>query len=109
VGSPDVGTSIHPHRTNEGSCGLAPDQEFQIGKAIEVISGDDVTIIATGLLVAESVRAAEALAADGISVRVLDFHTIKPLDVCAIEGAARQTGAIVVAEEHLVDGGWAYA
>jgi transketolase len=83
----------------------APDQEFQIGKAIEVISGDDVTIIATGLLVAESVRAAEALAADGISVRVLDFHTIKPLDVCAIEGAARQTGAIVVAEEHLVDGG----
>jgi transketolase len=83
----------------------APDQTFEIGKAIEVTPGNDVTIIATGLLVAESIRAAEALAASGISARVLDFHTIKPLDLGAIEAAARQTGAIVVAEEHLVDGG----
>ena len=80
-------------------------QTFEIGQAIEVRSGSDVTIAATGLLVSESLRAAEALAAEGISARVLDFHTIKPLDVAAVEAAARQTGAIVVAEEHLVDGG----
>jgi transketolase len=83
----------------------APGQEFEIGKAIEVVSGSDVTIIATGLLVAESIRAAQTLASDGISVRVLDFHTIKPLDAGAIQAAALETGAIVVAEEHLVDGG----
>jgi transketolase len=56
-------------------------------------------------MVAEAVRAAEALEAEGISARVLDMHTIKPLDRDAIESAARETGAIVVAEEHLVDGG----
>lgn len=81
------------------------EQPIEIGKAIEVLPGTDVTIIATGLLVAESILAADALAADGISARVLDFHTIKPLDRAAVEAAARETGAIVVAEEHLVDGG----
>ena len=83
----------------------AAEQQFEIGKAVEVLPGTDVTIIATGLLVAESILAAEALAAEGISARVLDFHTIKPLDRAAVEAAARETGAIVVAEEHLVDGG----
>ena len=82
-----------------------PDQAFEIGKAVEVIEGSDVTIMATGLLVAEAIRASEALDSEGVSVRVLDFHTIKPLDREAIRRAAAETGAIVVAEEHLVDGG----
>jgi transketolase len=82
-----------------------PNQEFIIGKSIELMEGRDVTFIATGLLVAESIRAAEALEAEGVSARVVDMHTIKPLDRPAIERAARETGAIVVAEEHLVDGG----
>ena len=82
-----------------------PDQTFTIGKAIELIDGSDVTLMATGLLIAESIKAAEALEADGISARVVDLHTVKPLDREAIERAARETGAIVVSEEHLVDGG----
>lgn len=83
----------------------AEDQVFEIGKAVELVDGSDVTIIATGLLVAEAIRASEALEAEGISARVLDFHTIKPLDRDAIAKAAKDTGAIVVAEEHLVDCG----
>ena len=82
-----------------------PDQKFEIGKAVEVIEGKDVTIVATGLLVAEAIRASEALENEGISARVLDFHTVKPLDRDAIARASAETGAIVVAEEHLVDGG----
>ena len=81
------------------------DQNFEIGKAVELVEGSDVTIIATGLLVAEAIRASEMLEAEGISARVLDFHTIKPLDRDAIAKAAKETGAIVVAEEHLVDCG----
>jgi len=82
-----------------------PDQKFEIGKAIEVVEGSDVTLIATGLLVAEAIRASETLESEGISARVLDFHTIKPLDRDAIAKASAETRAIVVAEEHLVDGG----
>ncbi len=82
-----------------------PDQKFEIGKAIKVVEGSDVTIIANGLMVAEAIRASEALQADGISARILDFHTVKPLDREAVRSAAEETGAIVVAEEHLVDGG----
>jgi transketolase len=82
-----------------------PDQVFTAGKAIELIEGSDVTIIATGLLVAEAIRAAETLEAEGIGARVIDIHTIKPLDRDAISRAAAETGAIVVAEEHLADGG----
>lgn len=82
-----------------------PDQKFEIGKAVEVVPGSDVTVVAHGLLVAEGIRAQEALDAEGISVRVVDMHTIKPLDEAAIERAARETGAIVVAEEHLTDTG----
>lgn len=81
------------------------DRQFEIGKAIEVSSGKDVTIIGTGLLVAQALLAADVLEAEGISVRVIDIHTVKPLDRDAIARAASQTGAIVVAEEHLVDGG----
>jgi transketolase len=83
----------------------APGQSFEIGKAIELIEGSDVTIIATGLLVAEAIRAQEALEAEGVSARVVDVHTIKPLDREAVRRAAAETGAIVVAEEHLVDCG----
>jgi transketolase len=81
------------------------DQEFTIGQSIELLEGTDVTLIATGLLVAESIRAAEELEAEGVSARVLDMHTVRPLDREAIWRAARETGAIVVAEEHLVDAG----
>jgi transketolase len=81
------------------------EQKFAIGKAVQLTDGSDVTLIATGLMVAESLRAAETLEAEGISTRVIDIHTIKPLDRDAIARAARDTGAIVVSEEHLVDSG----
>src|ERR1035441_10183001 len=80
-------------------------QKFEIGKAIQVADGADVTIIANGLLVAQALLAADTLEAEGISVRVIDMHTVKPLDRDAIARAATETRAIVVAEEHLVDGG----
>lgn len=82
-----------------------PGQRFEIGKAVELINGSDLTIIATGLMVAEAIRAQEHLETEGISARVVDIHTIKPLDVEAVRRAASETGAIVVAEEHLVDSG----
>jgi len=81
------------------------DHKFEIGKAEQLTEGNDVTIIANGLLVAESIRAAQTLAGEGIHVRVLDMHTVKPIDRDAIAKAASETGVIVVAEEHLVDGG----
>jgi len=81
------------------------DQAFKIGKAVPLTTGSDVSIIATGLMVSEALRAWEALQAEGISARVIDLHTIKPLDREAIAAAASETGAIVVAEEHLVDSG----
>jgi len=83
----------------------APDQKFEIGKGIQLTGGTDVTIIGNGLLVAEAIRAQQALEGEGISVRVIDIHTVKPLDRDLIATAAQETGAIVVAEEHLVDSG----
>ncbi len=83
----------------------SPESQFEIGKAVELAPGSDVTFIATGLLVAEAWKASVALRNEGIAARVLDMHTIKPLDREAIERATRETGAIVVAEEHLVDSG----
>lgn len=80
-------------------------QKFEIGKAIELTGGTDVTLMAHGLMVAECLRASEILEGEGISARVVDMPTIKPLDVDAVAKAARETGAIVVGEEHLVDGG----
>lgn len=79
--------------------------QFEIGKAMELMPGSDVTLIAHGLMVAESIRAAGMLETEGISARVIDMPTIKPLDVEAVRKAAAETGAIVVSEEHLVDGG----
>ena len=81
-----------------------PEQQFEIGKAIELVSGTDVVLIAHGLMVAESLKAVDLLAAEGISAGVLDMHTIKPIDRDAIVRAAG-VGAIVVSEEHLVDCG----
>ena len=83
----------------------SPDQKFEIGKAVQVADGKDVTIVANGLLVAQALLAAETLEAEGISARVIDMHTAKPLDREAIARAASDTGAMVVAEEHLVDTG----
>jgi transketolase len=80
-------------------------QKFEIGKGIELVEGTDVTLIAHGLMVAEAIRAAEQLETEGVSARVIDLHTIKPLDRDLIAKAAAETRAIVVAEEHLVDGG----
>lgn len=78
---------------------------FEIGKAITVREGDDLTIIANGLMVSMALDAAKLLADQGVSARVLDMHTIKPLDENAITKAAKETGRIVVAEEHLAAGG----
>jgi transketolase len=75
--------------------------KFELGKAHMLRDGSDVTIVACGLLVERACRAAEQLASEGISARVLNMATIRPLDTDALEAAARDTGAIVVAEEHL--------
>jgi transketolase len=79
--------------------------DFRIGKANKLRDGNDLTIIACGLMVAAALEAAASLGQKGIHARVLDMHTVKPLDVEAIELAARETGAIVTAEEHLLNGG----
>ena len=81
------------------------DYTFEIGKSITLREGSDITVIATGLLVGEAVKAADALKNEGISVRVIDMHTIKPLDKEAVLKAAKETGKIITAEEHNVIGG----
>ncbi|MDA0351482.1 MAG: transketolase family protein [Chloroflexi bacterium] len=78
---------------------------FKLGKADMLRDGRDVTIVACGLLVERALRAADQLATEGIDARVLNMATIRPLDVAALETAARDTGAIVVAEEHLTHTG----
>ena len=82
-----------------------PGYEFTLGKAAMLRDGADVTLTATGLMVQRALAAAEMLAAKGVSARVLDFHTIKPLDTEAVLAAARETGCIVTSEEHSVIGG----
>lgn len=79
--------------------------KFEIGKGVELKEGSDVTIIATGLMVKEALEAYELLKADGISARIINMATIKPIDREIIEKAARETGVIVTAEEHSVIGG----
>lgn len=81
------------------------DIPFEIGKAIELHAGSDATIIACGVMVWRALQAAYKLEEEGISVRVLNMHTIKPLDVQAILNAAKETGAIVTAEEHQINTG----
>ena len=82
-----------------------PGYEFTLGKAAMLRDGADVTLAATGLMVQRAMTAAEMLAAKGVSARVLDFHTIKPLDTEAVLAAARETGCIVTSEVHSVIGG----
>ncbi len=78
---------------------------FTLGKAVTMRQGKDATVIAVGIMVAKALEAADILARQGIDCRVINMHTLKPLDEAAIVKAASETGAIVVAEEHLAQGG----
>lgn len=82
-----------------------PDYKFEIGKGIVLREGTDVSIIATGLEVNESLQAAEMLAEDGINAEVINIHTIKPIDAELITATAKKTGKVVTVEEHSVIGG----
>jgi transketolase len=82
-----------------------PGVHFEFGHSIEVRDGHDVTLVANGLLVAQALMAADTLAKKGIEARVIDMHTVKPLDTAALERASHETGAFVVAEEHMHHGG----
>ena len=79
--------------------------KFEIGKGVVLREGKDVTIIATGLPVANCLEAAEKLAAEGIEAKVINIHTIKPLDEELVAAAAKETGKVVTVEEHSVIGG----
>ena len=79
--------------------------KFELGKGIVLRDGSDLTIVASGLMVYEAIKAAEALEADGVSARVVNIHTIKPLDKELIAKCAEETGVIVTVEEHNVVGG----
>ena len=81
------------------------DYKFELGKGVELRGGNDATIVATGLTVGMALEAHELLAKEGISARVINIHTIKPLDEDIITKAAKETGAIVTAEEHYIMGG----
>lgn len=83
----------------------SPDYKFELGKGVTLKDGKDITIIATGLMVAEAIEAGKALAEQGIDARVINIHTIKPIDRDIIVKAARETGIIVTVEEHSVIGG----
>lgn len=82
-----------------------PGYGFRLGEAVVERTGTDVTIVACGLMVAEALKAADALAEDGVSAEVLDMHTVKPLDVEALVASAGKTRRVVVAEEHSAIGG----
>lgn len=82
-----------------------PDYKFELGKGVTLKDGRDITIIATGLMVAEAIEAGKALAEQGIDARIINIHTIKPIDRDIIVKAARETGKIITVEEHSVIGG----
>ena len=82
-----------------------PDYKFELGKGVVLREGKDVTIVATGLCVSSALEAAEKLAADGIDAKIINIHTIKPLDEELIAAAAKETGKVVTVEEHSVIGG----
>jgi transketolase len=90
---------------NEVPVLFGDDYAPEIGKAVVLRPGRDVTLVGTGLMLSRCLEAAEALAAEGIDARVLEVHTIKPLDEAAIVTAAEETGALVTAEEHSIVGG----
>ena len=79
--------------------------KFEVGKGVQLRDGKDITIIATGLMVAEALEASKALAEQGVDARVINIHTIKPIDRDIIVKAAKETGKIVTVEEHSVIGG----
>ena len=81
------------------------DYQFEIGKGITLRQGEDITVIATGLMVGEALKAVDSLAAQGVRARLIDMHTIKPLDEELVLKAARETGRIVTVEEHNIIGG----
>lgn len=82
-----------------------PDYRFELGKGCTLRPGNDVTVIANGLMVSKALQAAELLAAEGIDARIINMHTIKPLDEELVLQAARETGCIVTSEEHSIIGG----
>ena len=82
-----------------------PDYKFEMGKGVVLREGKDLTIIATGLPVANCLEAAEMLSADGVDAKVINIHTIKPLDEDLVVAAAQETGKVVTVEEHSVIGG----
>ncbi len=84
---------------------MSKNYKFETGRGVLLRDGSDITIIATGLMVSEALNAADTLANEGINARVINIHTIKPLDRDIICKAARETGVIVTAEEHSVIGG----
>jgi transketolase len=84
---------------------MAPDRPFTIGKADKLIEGKDVTIFACGHMVWQAVEAEAKLAEQGVSVELINIHTIKPLDVEAILTSAAKTGCVVTCEEHQINGG----
>lgn len=94
-------------RTSRGAFPILTkeDDSFEFGKAAVMREGKDVTLIGCGIMVHESLKAADILAKEGIEARVLNMHTIKPIDKAAIISAANETGAIVTAEEHQINGG----
>jgi transketolase len=81
------------------------DTQFQIGKGVILRDGSDVTLIGTGYMVQKSLEAAELLAREGINARIVDIHTIKPIDRELIVSCAKETGAVIVSEEHSIYGG----
>ena len=87
------------------SINTGDDYRFELGKGITLCEGTDVTIVATGLMVAEAVKAAKALEAEGIRAEVINIHTIKPLDEELILASAKKTGRVVTVEEHNIIGG----
>lgn len=89
----------------EDLTGDLPGYAFQLGKGVTLRDGCDVTIIAVGLMVQEAMKAAETLAAEGIQARVIDMHTVKPLDEELVLKAAKETRCIVTTEEHNIVGG----
>ena len=89
----------------EDLTGSLPGYAFQLGKGVTLRQGSDATVIAVGLMVQEAMKAAETLAGEGVSVRVLDMHTVKPLDEALVLKAAKETGCIVTTEEHSIIGG----
>ncbi len=82
-----------------------PEYKFEIGKAVTLREGKDATVIATGIMVEAALEAYNTLAEEGIKIKVINIHTLKPIDAEAITKAARETGVIVTAEEHSIIGG----